>query len=180
MLIVTVAVGKEELFDSGAQEFIQPRKFNLVLEHSLVSLSKWESFYEKPFINSEKTHEETLHYVRDMTVTPEVPEEVYESLSQANVDKITAYIEAKMTATTVHQAPNNSNLETVTSELIYYWMIALGIPFECQHWHLSRLLMLIKVCNVKNAPAKKMSRAETAAYNRALNDQRRKQYGTKG
>lgn len=179
MLIVTVAVGGE-LFDTGAQEFIQPKNFKLVLEHSLVSLSKWESFYEKPFINSDKTAEETLHYIRDMTITPEVPEEVYASLSQSNIDKITAYIEAKMTATTIHQLTSNANLETVTSELIYYWMIALGIPFECQHWHLSRLLMLVKVCNIKNAPPKKMSKAEIAAHNRALNDERRKKYGTKG
>lgn len=180
LLIVEVPVGPEG-FDNQGQTFIEPKKFLLALRHSLVSLSKWESFYEKPFLNSkEKTSEETLHYIKDMAVTPDVPPEVFESLTDENIQTITAYITRKMTATTVYEANSAPARDVITAELIYYWMISLGIPFECQYWHLERLLMLIRVCNLKNSPPKKLSHSELMARNRALNEQRRNQLNTKG
>jgi hypothetical protein len=102
-------------------------------------------------------------------------------MRQKNLDEINAYIEAKHTATTFSQMPAKTGRgEIITSELLYYWMIAFNIPFECQHWHLNRLFSLIRICSIKNQPQKKMSRSEIAARNRELNAQRKAQLGTRG
>lgn len=180
MLYITVAGA--EMFDEARQEFITHGDVDLVLEHSLVSLSKWESIYEKPFLGEgEKTTEEVIGYIKSMTLTPEVPEEIFYRLSEENVTKINEYIDAKMTATWFNDAPGAPRArEVITSEVIYYWLIAFQIPFECETWHLNRLFTLIRVCNIKQAKPEKMSRAEIAARNRELNAQRRAQWGTKG
>lgn len=180
MLHITVTGA--EMFDEARQEFITLGDVDLVLEHSLVSLSKWESIFEKPFLSSkDKTAEEVLGYIKAMTLTPEVPEEVYLKLSEENYAEINKYLEAKMTATWFHDIPGApKSRDVITSELIYYWMIVFQIPFECERWHLNRLFTLIRVCNVKQEKPKKMSRSEIVARNRELNAQRKAQLGTNG
>ena len=171
-----------ELWDESREIFTQTKEQTLQLEHSLVSLSKWESKWGKAFLSKqEKTYEETIDYIKCMTITQSVDPNVYNHLSKSIIDKITEYIEAPMTATyfSKEQSSGNSR-EQVTSELIYYWMIALNIPFECQKWHLNRLLTLIRVCNIKNQPPKKMSKRAIMSRNAALNAARRKQLNTRG
>lgn len=181
MLRIVVPLSPEG-WDEKKQEFIEPKVQVLQLEHSLVSLSKWESKWCKPFLTKEdKTYEETLDYIKFMTLTNNVKPEVYEHLTVGNVQEINNYIGAPMTATTFSEERyGRRNQEVITSELIYYWMIALNIPFECQKWHLNRLLTLIRVCNIKNAPAKKMSKRDIMSRNAQLNAARRKQLNTKG
>ena len=180
--MLTIVVPGTEMYDETKQEFVTEGDITLELEHSLVSLSKWESKYEKPFLGKEsKTTEEVLDYIKCMTLTPNIPPEVFYNLSEGNITEINKYIEAKMSATWFNDAPSApSSREVITSELVYYWMITFQIPFECQYWHINRLFTLIRVCNVKHAKPKKMSRAEVAARNRELNAQRRSQLGTKG
>lgn len=179
--MLTIEIPSTEMFDDNKQEFINIKGQVLQLEHSLVSLSKWESKWNIPFLNKkEKTGEQVLDYIRCMTITQNVNPIVYNGLTNENINMINDYIDAPMTATTFSDNSGNSGREIVTSELIYYWMIALNIPMECQKWHLNRLLTLIRVCNVKNAPPKKMSRQELISRNAALNAARRKQLNTKG
>lgn len=180
--MLTITIPATEMWDEKNEKFIDIKECRLQLEHSLVSLSKWESKWRKPFLfTNDKTAEEIMDYVRCMTLTTNVSPEVYYGLTSENIKAINAYIEAPMTATHFGSEQNGSGKrEVVTSELIYYWMIALNIPFECQKWHLNRLLTLIRICNIKNQPAKKMSRKEIMSRNAALNAARRKQLGTKG
>ena len=180
MLTITIPAG--ELWDEKNQQFISVKEQTLQLEHSLVSLSKWESKWCKPFFSQkEKTLEETIDYIKCMTITPNVKPEIYNFLTNSNINQINKYISAPMTATWfTNDRVGKLSSEQVTSELIYYWMIALNIPFECQKWHLNRLLTLIKVCNIKNQPAKKMSKRDIMSRNSALNAARRKQLHTKG
>lgn len=180
--MLRITVPSNELWDDKKEEFVFVKEQTLQLEHSLVSLSKWESKWCKPFLGRhEKTDEEVLDYIRCMTLTQNVSPDVYYRLTTENIQKINDYIDAPMTATVFyHDEQFKPNREKVTSELIYYWMIALNIPFECQKWHLNRLLTLIEVCNIKNAPPKKRSRSEIMSRNAALNAARRKQLHTKG
>lgn len=181
--MLSITVPAVELWDEGKQEFVGLKKEQtLQLEHSLVSLSKWESKWCKAFLtNKEKTREEMLDYVKCMTITQNVDPEIYKYLSNENIIQINKYIEAPMTATTINEPKTTKgSRETVTSELIYYWMIALNIPFECQKWHLNRLLTLIRVCNIKNQPPKKTSKKDLLSRNAALNAARRKQFNTSG
>lgn len=171
-----------ERWDNNKEEFVPPKVQVLHLEHSLVSLSKWESKWNKPFLtNGSKTVLETIDYIRCMTLTKNVNPEVYDLLTNDHIAEVNDYILSSMTATTFREdKTSKKNNEVVTSELIYYWMIALNIPFECQKWHLNRLLTLIRVCNIKNAPPKKMSRSEILKQQAEINAARRKQFNTTG
>lgn len=181
MLTIDVPISPEG-WDDEKQEFVEPKTQRLQLEHSLVSLSKWESKWHKPFYSKkELTAEELLDYIRCMTLTKNVDLDVYNHLTEKNVKEVKDYIEDPMTATTFSKEDKGrGNGETVTSELIYYWMIASNIPFECQKWHLNRLITLIRVCGVKNTPPKKRSKRDIMSRNAALNAARRKQMNTKG
>lgn len=186
MLQITIPATKGiELWDERSETFVykpSTKEQTLQLEHSLVSLSKWESKWCKAFLSKgEKTTEETIDYIKCMTLTQNVNPEVYNHLTQDNINQINKYIEAPMTATYFSDDKNGkSSREVATAELIYYWMIALQIPFECQKWHLNRLLTLIKVCNIKNSPPKKMSKRDIASRNARLNAARRQQLNTRG
>lgn len=181
--MLQITIPAKEFFDERTQSFITTKEQTLQLEHSLVSLSKWEAKWNKPFLtDSEKSTEETIDYIRCMTLTQNVNPAVYSAIDNKVIDKVSAYIESSMTATTFYNDENNrkGKREIITAELIYYWMIALNIPFECQKWHLNRLLTLIRVCNIKNSPPKKMSNKELISRNRALNAARRKKLNTNG
>ena len=181
MFVITIP--GREIWDEANERFIVTDACTLQLEHSLVSLSKWESKWCKAFLSEfvEKTDEEALDYIRCMTINRVNPE-VYYALTPDDIKKISDYINAPMTATTFsdQQKKGPRNRDVVTSELIYYWMVALQIPFECQKWHLNRLLTLIQVCNIKNQPPKKMKRADILSRNASLNAARRAKMGTKG
>lgn len=180
--MLEIVIPKTELFDEQTNEFIYTKEQKLQLEHSLVSLSKWEQRWCIPFLtNKEKTDEQNLDYVKCMTVTQNVDPSCYLCLTPENLKDISDYIKAPMTATTITQEKDKvTNREVVTAELIYYWMVALVIPFECKKWHLNTLLTLINVCNIKNQPRKKMSKSDIYARNRALNAARLAELKTTG
>lgn len=180
--MLEIVIPPIEGWDEEKQEFVTTKGATLLLEHSLISLSKWEAKWNKPFLDkNDKTNEETIDYIRCMTLNKNVDPDVYNYISQDNIMKIYEYIQAPMTATTFNTFQKKSFDRTiVTSELIYYWMVALNIPFECEKWHINRLLTLIRVCEVKNAPPKKMSKRELMNQYASLNASRRKKYNSKG
>lgn len=175
--MITVTIPEAELFDETTNEYIYTKKTTLALEHSLVSVSKWESKWEKPFLSTKLTREQSVDYIRCMTITQNVDPNVYNVIPQNVIKEVNDYIDSKQTATwfggdTNKKAPK----KIVTSELVYYWMISCGIPFECQKWHLNRLITLIRVCQEESQPSKKMTNKERQALNMA----RRNKLKTKG
>lgn len=178
MLQIVVPPPLLEEWDELREEFVyheSGKPYVLQLEHSLISLSKWEERHCKPFISSEKNEEENLDYIKCMTLTPHVPDEIYDRLTKENIKEILDYIEAPMTATTFSdRGPKTPSREKVTAELIYYWMIKCQIPIEFQKWHLNKLMTLIRVCEVKDSPPKKHSQRELLSHHAAVNAARRK------
>lgn len=171
-----------EMFDERTNKRIYLKGTTLQLEHSLVSLSKWESKWKVPFLgNDNLTQEMSIDYIRCMTITQHVDPNVYNFLTQENLDEVRAYIEDPMTATTFRNEGKKPNRGVTTAEIIYYWMVALQIPFDpCQKWHVNRLLTLIRVCDEKNQPKKKMSKREAMSRQRSLNAARKAKYNTHG
>lgn len=180
--MLKITVPPFELFDSQNNEFIQVKSQTLQLEHSLVSISKWEQKWHKPFLSrDEKTTDELLDYIRCMTITQNVNPLVYVGIDNQIMNQIIDYIDDSNTATWFRDDGHTSKQrEIITSEIIYYWMISLNIPPEYQKWHLNRLLTLIRVCNEKNTPPKKMSSKEIAQRNRKLNEARKQALRTHG
>lgn len=171
-------------FDSDRNEFVEVKETTLQLEHSLISLKKWEQKYHKPFLDKEhdKTAEEWIYYVECMTMTQNVDPNVYKYMSMDTLRQITEYIEDPMTATWFSDSPQSKakqNKEIVTAEIVYYWMIELNIPIQFEKWHLNQLLTLIRVINIKH-DSKKMGKKEQAMQRSALNAQRRAKAHSRG
>ena len=187
---LTIRIEQRELYDEKKKEFIElPKDYNLVLEHSLVSISKWESKFHipYPYINEDSepmTPEQSNYYIKCMTINKDIPDEVYYCISTEDVGKINDYINDTMSATTVkiHNTKKPQKKQILTSELLYYYMFKLGIPKDCEKWHINRLIKLIEVfgANEDSGDNKKLSRSELAARNKAINARNRAKYHTKG
>lgn len=181
--MLEIVIPAKEYFDEEIQEFVTIKEQTLELEHSLISVSKWEAKWHKPFHSEDgKTVEETLDYIKCMTINNRnIDPVVYNSITNVEMQKINDYINDSMSATWFNDQQNKRfNREVITSELIYYWMSAYQIPFSCEKWHLNRLLTLIRIHNIKNQPEKKMSKKDIMSRNRALNEARKKKYNTSG
>ena len=179
--MLKITVPDREFYDETNNEFFIKKGATFYIEHSLISISKWESTWEMPFLShKEKTKAQLTDYVRCMTLTQNIPDYIYDMLTQDNFRDINKYINSKKTATTIKTSDHKKNNQIITSELIYYFMVALNIPFECQKWHLNRLLTLIQVCNEKNKPSKKMNRRDLNRRNSATNAARRARSGSRG
>ena len=186
---LTVTVQGRELYDESSNRFFDVPDRTLVLEHSLVSIAKWEAKWHKPYLPQAvapkqeqlKTREEELDYIRCMTIKGNTDPLTYLSITNAQIKEISDYINNPMTATTIKKVAAKSSHEIITNEIIYYWMTALNIPFDpCEKWHLNHLLMLIEVCAAKNQPSKKMSPGAVMRQNHATNAARRARLGTRG
>ena len=181
--MLQIRIPGQEFWNEKDEEFVSGPDTIISLEHSLISISKWESKWHKPFLsNKNPTNEELLDYIKCMTITPNISDEIFNRLTNENIDKILKYINDPMTATTITERDGgrHRSSEIVTSELIYYWMVAMQIPFECQKWHINRLMMLIRICGIKNQPDKKMSKRSTMQQNAALNAARRQKLHSRG
>lgn len=182
--MLTITIPSVELYDPEKNEFYRnvEKDQTLVLEHSLLSLHKWEQQYKRPFLSDgPKTLEESIDYIRCMTISKNVDQNVYKSIDRKTMEKVSSYINDAMTATTFKEDPTRKkSRQIITAEIIYYWMITLNIPVEFEKWHLNSLLTLIEVCSIKNSPSKKKSKAEILARNKALNEQRRAAMHSKG
>lgn len=185
-MFLKITIPEMELYNDLTGEFYSISETTLTLKHSLLSVSKWEAKWKKPFLNSstdEMTSEELADYIRCMTVTQNVNENVYKYIPEYVKQQVAAYIQDTMTATWFSEKDKSApkgDREIVTSELIYYWMTQFNIPFECEKWHLNRLLTLIRICSIKNQPSKKMKGTELAKYNNQLNKARRMKHKTRG
>lgn len=179
--MITLEINETELFNEETNEFEKIKSLTLQLEHSLVSLSKWESKWKKPFLSSNKTTEESIDYIKCMTINPNISDYYYKCLTPKQINDVANYISDPMTATTFpNDASNKKSREVITSELIYYWMISQNIPYDCRKWHLNQLLTLVRVCALKSSPPKKMNKSSILAQNKALNAERRAKLGTRG
>lgn len=179
--MLELTIPRRTFFRETTSEFVEFDEVTLKLEHSLISISKWESKLKKPFLSDKKhSKEDMLYYIECMSLTPNLDPDVYRTIPNDAYAYICEYIEDPMTATTINDKDDSNNRDVITAEIIYYWMIELGIPFECQKWHFNRLMTLLRVCSIKKGPQKKMSKREILEQNRKLNEERRKQHNTKG
>lgn len=182
MLEITIP---EKEFFNESEGFIKIKGVKLQLEHSLISLKKWESKWHKPFLGKDdKTTEEIIDYIKCMTINQVPDKRIYNHIPQNSMKEVIDYIKDPMTATwftkNTSEGPAKTNAKVITNEIIYFWMVSLNIPFECQKWHLNQLLTLIKVVNIESGPKKKMSKEEEKARRKALNDARLAKFKSKG
>lgn len=177
-----IVVEEAHFYNEATEEFIDTPKTTLILEHSLISISKWEAKWHKAYLdeNRTKTFEEALDYIKCMCITNNVNDNVFLALTENNIKDITEYLNDPMTATTINSYDDSSSKDVVTSELIYYWMDCYKINWEAQKWPLNRLIMLIRVHQVKSEKPKKMTPAQIMKRNAELNAKRRAALGSKG
>lgn len=181
--MLTIEISEREEYDDINNEFIYTKGGTLQLEHSLVSISKWESKWKKPFLSvEEKTREETIDYIKCMTITQNVDPKIYRGIGNKVIEQVNEYIKDPMTATwfSNDNTKAKGDRKVITSERIYGWMVGFNIPFECQKWHLNRLLTLIRICESDNSDPKKMGKGDLLRNNTALNRARRASHHTKG
>lgn len=185
--MLKVVVPYKEFYDEKNNEFVTVEETTLQLEHSLLSISKWEAKWKKPFLGKEeRTREELLDYVKCMTINGNIDKNVYLALPNSVFREILEYLDDPHTATVINEirhpgAPKRrSSSEFITSELVYYWMVALQIPFECQKWNFNRLMTLIRICEIKQSPKQKMAKSQILANNHELNKARREALNTRG
>ena len=172
--MLQIIIPSREVFDETTETFFTTKEYVLNLEHSLLSISKWESKHHRPFLssnpNDKRTSGEMLDYIKCMTLNKNIPDYTYLSLSEKDIVTINDYINDPMTATTVKESKRFSR-EIITSEIIYYWMISFNIPFDCEKWHINRLIMLIKVCNSMSKQSNGKQKPDLISR-RALNEAR--------
>jgi len=180
--MLTIVIEAMDLFDEESNTFSRSEEIVMEMEHSLLSLSKWESKYQKPFLTKdEKSKKEIFDYLKAMVVTPGVDLDALYTLPNEKLIQIQEYIDSKESATTFGELPDHRGPnEVITSELIYFWMFSFQIPIQCETWHLNRLFSLIRIFGIKNSKPKKMSAQEVAMRNREINEQRRRELGTRG
>jgi hypothetical protein len=179
--MLPITIPKQEFWDEEKEMFVYVKETKLQLEHSLISLSNWESKWHKPFLeNKDMTVEELKDYIRCMTLTKNVDPKIYDYIPSNVMDEIHDYIKDPMTATWFSESKSSGKKEIITAEIIYYWMVTLNVPVQFEKWHLNRLLTLIRVINAKNAPKKKMSKREIYERNNKLNEARKAKHKTKG
>lgn len=180
--MLKIDIPEREFYDEKTERFGKIKATRLYLEHSLISISKWESKWHKPFFDSDKTTEETMDYIRCMILNREIDDDsiVVNLLTRNDIQKINDYINDPMTATTIKDDGKRGRTQKITSELIYCWMVQFNIPAEYEKWHINRLIMLIRVCGEENKPKKKMSKREIMAQNKALNAARKARLNSKG
>jgi hypothetical protein len=178
--VLKLVIPERRFLNEKTNEFITVPERTLRLEHSLVSLSKWEEKWHKPFLSCDKDEAMSRDYIRCMCLDDEVPGYIFETMSDETIEQIVKYIDDPHTATTLPKNTGGSSGPAVTAEIIYWWMIALNVPAQYETWHLGRLLTLINVCSIKSKPGKKMSRSDIYSRNKALNAARRAKYGVPG
>lgn len=176
-------VPPNEIYLEDKEEFFYFKGGKLQLEHSLISIRKWEAKHHKPYLSTDKTKEEILSYIKCMVLNREVDPIIYLFLTNEMIEKVAKYIEDPMTATWFNDskigASKRSN-EVITAEIVYYWMISLHIPMEFERWHFNQLTTLIKVVSIKSSPPKKLTPQEAAEERARLNAERRAKFHTNG
>lgn len=179
---LVITVPEKEFYDERSKRFISTKKTTLQLEHSLLSITKWESKWHKPYLSkTQKTEEEAMDYIRCMCLNKDVDPMVFRAISAKQAKEIADYINNPMTATTIKRRENRPSKEIITNELVYFWMTSFSIPFDpCEKWHFNRLMTLIEIASIKNQPSKKMPKGQAARERAALNAQRRAQHNSRG
>lgn len=175
--MLNITIPAQQLWDSVKEEFIYTKETKLQLEHSLVSITKWEEKHHKTFLKDDppKTRDETIDYIRCMTITQNINPDAYNYLTPDNMRSIEEYIKDPMTSLVFPKENRvSSNRDVLSHETLYYYMFKLGIPMECQKWHINALIALIKVFDIKDAPKKKSSTSDAYAEHRAAHAARRK------